>query len=153
MVCKSELYTKITNVKENLMRYVDIEVSEHKILYDDFNSYVKELYKYVENDYEIIKNDIRKNLSQNNIHMYVEKLEHNYIYIKNRRCSEDNINDNIMNDMIIFLEKYFENEIYNFCEDYYYILFETFPDLKSWSLTYIKNYSIIISHYIIQKNE
>ncbi len=151
MVCITKIYNKINNVKENLMRYVDIEISEHKILYENFDLYVKELYKYIENEFELVKKDIRNNLSQNNIEKYVEKLEHNYIYIKNRRSSEET-NNNILNDMILFLEKYFENEIYNFCEDYY-ILFETFDELKLWRSTYIKNYAIIISHYIIEKNK
>lgn len=153
----NEVYSKINNVKENLMKFADIEVDEHKILSTQFDIYVNELYTYIQNDFLKVKNDIRNEYSEEHINKYVTHLNHIYDYVK-VQCSSEEINNKEYNSFITkhiikILEQYFEHNVYNFNEDYYYILFENYNGLKTWLKIYIRNYAIIIAHYIIENNK
>lgn len=152
-----QVYSKISIVKKNLMKYVDIEIDEHKILHYDFNSYVNELYIYIQDDFAKVKNDIRNKYSQDHIYKHVEQLNHIYDYVK-VQCSSEEINkkdySSFVNEHLTkILEQYFEHNVYNFNEDFYYILFENYNGLKTWLKTYIRNYSIIVAHYIIKQSK
>ena len=149
-----EVYSKISNVKEDLIKLRDIEVDEHKILNTQFDLYVNELYTYIQNDFLKVKNDIRIQYSQEHIHKYVIELKHIYDYVK-VQCSSENMNSKeyhsfVKEHLTKMLEVYFEHNVYNFNEDYYYILFENYNGLKTWLKTYIRNYAIIVSHYMIE---
>ncbi len=146
-----EVYTKISNVKENLMKFVDVEVDEHKILNTQLDIYVKELYTYIQNDFSKVKNDIRNHYSQEHINKYIIELIHIYDYVKVQCSSEHKDYDTFVKEHLTkMLEVYFEHNVYNFNEDYYYILFDNYNGLKTWLKTYIRNYAIIISHYMIE---
>ena len=152
-----QVYTKINNVKENLMKFIDIEVEEHKILNTQFDIYVNELYTYIQNDFTKVKNDIRNQYSQENIYKYVEQLSHIYDYVK-VQCSSEGYNNkdygSFVNEHLTkILEQYFEHNVYNFNEDFYYILFENYNGLKTWLKKYIRNYAIIIAHYMIEQSK
>ena len=152
-----QVYTKISNVKDNLMKFIDIEVDEHKILNTQFDIYVNEVYTYIQNDFSKVKNDIRNQYSQENITKYMEQLSHMYDYVK-VQCSSEEINtkdySSFVNEHLTkMLEQYFEHNVYNFNEDFYYILFENYNGLKTWLKTYIRNYSIIVAHYIIENSK
>ncbi len=153
----NEVYNKIHIVKENLMKFADIEVDEHKILSTQFDIYVNELYTYIQNDFAKVKNDIRNEYSQEHIDKYVTQLSHIYDYVK-VQCSSEEINTkdyaSFVNEHLTkMLEQYFEHNVYNFNEDYYYILFENYNGLKTWLKTYIRNYAIIVAHYMIEKSK
>jgi hypothetical protein len=146
-----EVYSKISIVKENLMKFADIEVNEHKILNTTFDIYVNELYTYIQNDFSKVKNDIRYHYSQENINKYIMELSHIYDYVKVQCSSEHKDHDTFVKEHLTkMLEVYFEHNVYNFNEDYYYILFENYNGLKTWLKTYIRNYAIIVSHYMIE---
>lgn len=152
-----QVYTKISNVKDNLMKFIDIEVDEHKILNTQFDIYVNEVYTYIQNDFSKVKNDIRNQYSQENIIKYIKQLSHMYDYVK-VQCSSEDMNNKEYNSFVNehltkMLEQYFEHNVYNFNEDFYYILFENYNGLKTWLKTYIRNYSIIIAHYIIENSK
>jgi hypothetical protein len=149
-----EVYSKISIVKENLMKFVDIEVDQHKILNTQLDTYVNDLYTYIQNDFAKVKNDIRTQYSQDHINKYIIELRHIYDYVK-VQCSSENMNNKdhdifVKDHLTKILEVYFEHNVYNFNEDYYYILFENYNGLKTWLKTYIRNYSIIVSHYMIE---
>ncbi len=147
----NEVYTKMSNVKENLMKFADIEVDEHKILHTQFDIYVKELYTYIQNDFFKVKNDIRNHYSQEHINKYILELRHIYDYVKVQCSSEHKDYDSFVKEHLTkMLEVYFEHNVYNFNEDYYYILFENYNGLKTWLKTYIRNYALIVSHYMIE---
>ncbi len=146
-----EVYSKISYVKQNLMKFVDIEVDEHKILNTQFDIYVNDLYTYIQNDFVKVKNDIRKEYSQEHINKYVIELRHIYDYVKVQCSSDHKDYDSFVKEHLTkMLELYFEYNVYNFNEDYYYILFENYNGLKTWLKIYIRNYAIIVSHYMIE---
>lgn len=152
-----QVYLKISSVKENLIKFADIEIDEHKILNTQFDTYVDEVYTYIQNDFSKVKNDIRNQYSQENITKYMEQLSHMYDYVK-VQCSSEDMNNkdysSFVNEHLTkMLEQYFEHNVYNFNEDFYYILFENYNGLKTWLKTYIRNYSIIIAHYIIENSK
>lgn len=153
-----QVYTKINSVKENLMKFSDAEVYEHKILNTEFNIYVNELYTYIQNDFMKVKNDVRNQYSQEHIYKYVEQLKHIYDYVKVQCSSENMINHKEYDSFVLehltkMLEQYFEHNVYNFNEDFYYILFENYNGLKTWLKTYIRNYAIIVAHYMIESSK
>lgn len=153
----NDVYSKINIVKKKLMKFSNIEVDEHKILSLQFDIYVNELYTYIQDDFIRVKTDIRNQYSQEHIDKYIEQLNHIYDYVK-VQCSSEEINNKdyisfVSEHLTKILEQYFEHNVYNFNEDYYYILFENYNGLKTWLKTYIRNYAIIIAHYIIEKSE
>lgn len=149
MISQKELYTTLDQVQRKLRSYVDIEINEHKILQDDLNQFTSYVFDYIQDDFEKMKNEIKNRYSRDHIYHYVDLLKHNRNYIELRYSSEQMIDKNKMiDDLTQLLQKFFENDVLNINEDFYYIIFENYPEIQYWMKIYCKNYSIIISHYI-----
>jgi hypothetical protein len=149
---KDELHTKMTNVKNKLNKMYDYEIDSYDVFNNDVENIVNKVYPYIINDFTKYKNDIRNHYSQENIEKYVSQLSHTYHFILSRYPRDAEVTNNMISkDLTILLEKYFYHNIYNFCDEIYCILLDNYSELNSWSYSYVKNYSIIIAFYIIER--
>lgn len=149
-ISEKDLLNTLTFVQKKLLNYADIEINEHKILQDDISKFSSYVYEYICDDFAKIKNDIRNQYSQNNINHYVDLLYHTKKYIELRYSSDTELDPNkMMNDLVELLQKFFENDVLNINEDFYYIIFENYANIQNWMKDYCKNYAIVISHYIL----
>jgi hypothetical protein len=151
-VTQNDLFQILQQVQTKLRSYVDIEISEHKILQDDLNQFTSYVYDYTKDDFAKMKEEIKLRYSRENIYTYVELLQHNRDYITLRYSSEDQMDQSKMiEDLTQLLQRFFENDVLNINEDFYYIIFENYQTIQSWMKDYCRNYAIIISHYIFTK--
>ena len=146
-ISHQSLFQTLSAIQMNLRSF---EEDDHSILQEDIHTFTHKVYEYVKNDFEEVKKSIRKQYSQEQICEYVNILQHNYDYICKRYSKEDSIqNEKIMSDLVELLKMFFENDILNIHEEFYYILFEHYSELRNWAKEYCNHYSIIVAHYIV----
>jgi hypothetical protein len=138
-------------VQERLRSYVDIEIEEHKVLYSNLDDFSRYVYEYLQNDFAKFKIAVKERYSQEGILHYVELLKHNRKYIELRYSSEEQVpHSKIISDLTELLQRFFENDLLYIDEDCFYIILESYPMIQEWVKSYVRNYSIIIAHYICE---
>ncbi len=151
MIGVHEVRQTLAGVQERLRSYVDIEIEEHKVLYSDLDDFSRYVYTYLQNDFEKMKEVIKRRYSQEYISHFVELLQHNRKYVELRYSSEEQVPlSKIIADLTELLQRFFESDLLHIDEDCFYIILESYPVIQEWVKSYVRNYSIIVAHYICE---
>jgi hypothetical protein len=148
------VYQKVSTVRDTLRKYTDynelFEEPEENPLEKDLEGFCTKLHQLMKDQYQGVKDAVQAEYSRENVTKYTGILQHNLEYVKRRFDSETVVDDGkLYFGLLEIVRTFLESHLYDINEELFWILFDQFPDARSWANEYVRNYAIIVTHTIL----
>lgn len=154
---QSAILEKIHGLRDTLRKYKDYEdifaSPDENPLERDMEGFCAKIHILMENQFQGVKDAVQAEYSRENIPKYVGFLSHNLEYVRRRFDSETVVDDGrLYTGLVEIIRTYLEYHLYDLDgerDGLFWILFDQFPEVRTWAKEYVRNYAIIVTHCIL----
>jgi hypothetical protein len=158
---QSAIFEKMCGVRDILRKYIDYEEifasPDENPLERDMEGFCAKIHRLMENHFQCVKDAVQAEYSRDHIPKYVGLLSHNLEYVRRRFDSETVVDDGrLYAGLLEIIRTYLEYHLYDLDgggdrdgNGVYWVLFDQFPEARTWAKEYVRNYAIIVTHCVL----